>query len=107
MPRSPRAVWLGRILAACVALLALGWVPYQAWSRSGLARYLKLHRELASLKAESASLRVANARLRAEVALYEEDPAAAVERAAREELGLVKPGEVIFKLDETPAGSAP
>ncbi len=46
-----------------------------------------------------ASLRAANARLRAEVALYEEDPRAALERAAREELGLVKPGEVVFRID--------
>ncbi len=100
MARPLRSVWLGRLVAAAAAVLALGWVPYQAWSRSGLARLWKLHGEIASLRAESAALRASNARLRAEVALYEEDPAAAVERAAREELGLVKPGEVVFKIEE-------
>lgn len=102
MARSLRTVWLGRLFAATAAALLLVWVPIHAYSGSGLARLVKLHGELGALRSECASLRVANARLRAEVALYEEDPAGAVERAAREELGLVKPGEVVFKIEEAP-----
>lgn len=103
MPLLPRTRWLARLLAALLTAVALGWVPYQAYSRSGLAHWMKLRAELASLRADGAALRAANARLRAEVMLHEEDPAAAVERAAREELGLVKAGEVVFKIEAVPA----
>ncbi len=107
MARAPRSVWPGRLVAAAVAALALVWLPWQAWSRSGIGRLWKLHRELGSLRAECAALRAANARLRAEVVLHDEEPAAAIEHAAREELGLVKPGEVVFKLEEAPTTTSP
>jgi cell division protein FtsB len=99
MVRPQRAAWLYRVAVAFALALALGWLPWQVYSRSGLAHLLKLRGELASLRAENASLRAANDRLRADVLLYEEDPLAAIERAAREELGLVKPGEIVFRLD--------
>src|SRR5579871_1880077 len=98
MVRRRRTVWIGRIVVALGVAVALGWLPYQAYGQSGLARLVKLRGELRALEAESAALRSSNARLRAEVARYEEDPAAAYERAAREQLGLVKPGEIVFRL---------
>jgi cell division protein FtsB len=100
VPRKASAVWLTRIGAALAVAVALGWLPYQVYGRSGLARLMKLRAELGALRGESARLRGENARLRAEVALYEEDPERAIERAARDVLGLVKPGEVVFKIEE-------
>jgi cell division protein FtsB len=102
VPRRQSAVWLGRLIAALGVAVALGWLPYQVYGRSGLARLVKLRAELSSLRAESAGLRAANARLRAEVLLHEEDPQAAIERAAREDLGLVKPGEIVFRIEGLP-----
>ncbi len=97
--RKPSTLWLWRIAVALGVAVALGWLPYQAYGRSGLARLVKLRGELQGLREECAGLRAANARLRAEVARYEEDPDAAIERAARDELGLVKPGEIVFRVD--------
>ena len=98
MPSPPRPAWPLRLAAALAIALALGWLPYQVYGRTGLAQLMKLRGELAALRAEGAALRESNARLRHQVALYEEDPAAAVERVAREQLGLVKPGEVVYRL---------
>ena len=91
--------WFGRLVLALLIAVALGWGPYHLYRRSGLAKLLKLRRELAALRMESQELRRSNARLRAEVALHEEDARAAIERAAREELGLVRPGEIVFRVE--------
>jgi cell division protein FtsB len=99
----PRTAWLVRASIALGLAFALGWGPYQIYGRSGLARLIKLRGELAALRDGNRILRGEAARLRAEVALHEEDPRAAVERAAREGLGLVKPGEVVFQIE--PAGA--
>ncbi len=100
------AVWFRRSLVALAIAILLGWLPYRAYRRTGLARLMKLRAEVATLHAENGLLRVANTRLRAELGLYEEDPAAATERAAREELGLFRPGEVVFKIKEAPVAEA-
>lgn len=84
---------------ALAIAIAFGWLPYRWYGRSALARLVKLRSEVARLREENALLRTQAAQLRSEVALYEEDPRAAVERAARDELGMVRPGEVVFKLD--------
>jgi cell division protein FtsB len=101
----PRTAWLLRVAVALGLSLALGWGPYQLYGRSGLARLIKLRGELTALRDGNRLLRGEAARLRAEVALHEEDPLAAVERAAREGLGLVRPGEVVFQVEAAPAGA--
>ena len=81
---------------------ALGWLPYQLYGKSGLARHFRLREELGQLHKENGELRAHNLRLRAELSLYDDDEQAAVERIARDELGLVKPGEIVFKIEEEP-----
>ena len=56
--------------------------------------YRELEESLAALRAENADLRDEAKRLR-------EDPAA-IEELAREELGLIKPGEKLFILKDVP-----
>lgn len=63
----------------------------------GLLEERRQRRELAALQAELATLFTENQRIEAEVARLKKDPRA-VERIAREELGLVRPGEVVLKL---------
>jgi cell division protein FtsB len=58
-----------------------------------------LHQELDALKAE-------NARLGVEISSLRSDPRA-IERIAREELGLAQPGETVFILKEDGPGSRP
>lgn len=105
MALRPRTAWLLRIAVALGLAVALGWGPYQLYGRSGLARLIRLRGELAALRDGNRGLRADAARLRAEVALHEEDPLAAVERAAREGLGLVRPGEVVFQVEAAPGAA--
>ncbi|MBL8917351.1 MAG: septum formation initiator family protein [Myxococcaceae bacterium] len=69
-----------------------------AMAEGGFRRYLRLAQDVKSLKERNARLTEDNARLRREVEALRDDPRA-LERAAREELGLVKPGEIVFSLE--------
>jgi cell division protein FtsB len=81
-------------LAAILALLGLS-----AADPDGLRKARRNEREAERLEREKAALEQHVARLRREVKALQGDPAA-LERAAREELGYVRPGEIVFKLDE-------
>jgi cell division protein FtsB len=74
-----------------LALLA----ALSALDPSGLRKYLDLAREAERMAAENAHLAGENARLSREVRALRTDPAA-LERAAREELRLVRPGERVY-----------
>ena len=99
-----RKIWLRRLGIASLVAVALGWVPYQLYATSGLARFLKLRAERDQLHDNNLRLWEDNQRKRAELeALSDGEEGvsrAAVERAARDELGLVKPGEIVFKVEE-------
>ena len=58
-----------------------------------------LEKELAGVQAENAELRRDVGKLRTEVKDLREDPQA-VERIAREQLGLVRKSEVVFQFDK-------
>jgi cell division protein FtsB len=61
----------------------------------GLRRIRKLEQDVRQRQEKSAALEAENVQLRREIRALEGDPKA-LERAAREELGLVKDGEVVF-----------
>ncbi len=72
-----------------------------AWSASaegGFRRYLSLSRDLETLRERNRVTAEENVRLSREVEALRTDPKAQ-ERAAREELGFVRPGEVVFNLE--------
>ncbi len=106
------SVWVRRLGVAALVALALGYAPYHLYGSSGLARYVKLKRERDALHDANRNLYEANQRLRAQLdALVEPETEAlsrgAVERAARDELGLVKAGEVVYKVGvDKPAAEA-
>ena len=64
----------------------------------GFRRYLKLRQDVESLQERNRSLAQQNETLLREINALRKDPAA-LERAAREELGYVKPGELVFHLE--------
>ena len=70
-------------------------------AQGGFRRYWRLKGDVAVLQERNAKLTEENARLRREVKALQDDPAA-IERAAREELGFIKPGELVFSLEGTP-----
>ena len=73
-----------------------------AWSASaegGFRRYLKLTNDLQGLREKNARLAGKNAALLAEIEALRDSPQMQ-EQAAREELGFVRPRELIFALEE-------
>ncbi len=86
-----QTVWAAVAVSLVLALSSLA-------DPGGFRRYWRLQQDVAGLQARTARLQTENARLRREVAALKEDPQA-IERAVREELGHVKPGELILTLE--------
>jgi len=78
-------------VAAAVAVLAL--------TGQAVLKHRRLAVAAQKLADDNDKLREQVTRLRREARALSGDPAA-LERAAREELGYVRPGEVVFQLDE-------
>lgn len=100
MSARPGPRWRWVYAGALVALAA-----WSALDPEGLRKDLRLRDEVRRMAADNARLAAENARLAREAEALRHDPAA-LERAAREELRFVRPGEVVFRLDGD-AGGAP
>jgi cell division protein FtsB len=87
-----------RATVAYVALLA-AVLACSALDGGGLRRARSLEAQARRLEDDDAALEAQVVRLRREVKALRGDPAA-LERAAREELGYVRPGELVYKLEE-------
>jgi cell division protein FtsB len=90
--------WLFAYLGALAVLLAAS-----ALHPAGLRKHRALSADVQRVADENEKLREKNQRLRREARALAGDPAA-LERAAREELGYVRPGERVYVLP--PAGAA-
>jgi len=88
------------LYAGVIALVVLAIVGYGGQS---LGRVWQMKREVDGLEREIAGLRAETERLSAAVAKLRFDPDS-IERVAREELGLVKPGERVLKLPPSTGG---
>jgi cell division protein FtsB len=93
----PSDAWL-RGLPLAVLTVSLIAVPVLVLQPQGMPRMRALDKELKGVEAENAELRRDVARLRTEVKDLRENPAA-VERIAREQLGLVRKSEVVFQFE--------
>jgi cell division protein FtsB len=82
---------------ALVVLLALGLGRAALDEQAGVARWLHLRAELAEARAHVAELRAETERLRLEGERLTQDDFA-LERAIREELELVRPGQTLVRL---------
>jgi cell division protein FtsB len=76
-----------------------GLAGLSAVDSDGLRKQKRLQAEIDRAEAANDELRRENLRLRREAKALAGDPAA-LERAAREELGYVRPGEIVMQLDE-------
>jgi cell division protein FtsB len=94
----PTDAWL-RGLPLAVLTVSLIAVPVLVLEPQGMPRMRALDKELKEVEAENAELRRDVARLRTEVKDLRENPAA-VERIAREQLGLVRKSEVVFQFEK-------
>jgi cell division protein FtsB len=91
MARRQQMIW-----GAVVVALVLAVTSLQA--EGGFRRYWRLRSDMRTLEARNTKLTDENAKLRREVQALQTD-SAAIERAAREELGVIRPGEVVFSLE--------
>lgn len=101
-PRAiPRAVGryallLERVLPVAILVVAVVGAPVLIFSPQGLPRLRGLQKELADVEEENAEVRREIEALRGRVARLRDDPGA-VERIARDNLGLVRQSEVVFQ----------
>ncbi len=89
-----------RIVGAALSMLALALVAYAS---SGLVRVWEMKREVEALEHEIITLRGETEDLARSVDRLRSDPEA-IEKIAREEFGLVRPGEKVLKFPSTPGG---
>jgi cell division protein FtsB len=96
---SSGTLFVQRVLPLAVLAVAAISVPMLMLSATGLPRLQGLRDEKVRADDEVSRLSQQIWELRAEVARIKDDPAA-VERAARDELGLVRRTEVVFQFHD-------
>jgi cell division protein FtsB len=87
------AAWLlpfGLLVTAVVA------VPLHIFDEEGLPRYRALHEELRQVREKNDRIRREVRELKREVRAVKNDPEA-IERIARDELGMIRDDEIIFQ----------
>lgn len=91
-----------KILTAILVLMFLA-LQYQLWvGEGGLPEVWQLQKALEEQKKENARLLERNAKLQAEVKGLKQG-LEAVEEVARDELGMIKEGEVFYQIIESPS----
>lgn len=88
-------------ISLIAAALAYAWLVPQ----SGIPTWLSLRQEVAEAEQRIHALQRQNDALRDEVAALQRDPFAQ-ERAVREELGWVRPGEILVRVPSPDAATA-
>jgi cell division protein FtsB len=95
--------WRSRVLTYVLGFVTVVLVVDALVGDKGLLDTMRASRQYAELSASLARTRHDNARMRDEIRRLKEDPAA-IESIAREELGLMREGEVLFVIhDDKPA----
>jgi cell division protein FtsB len=84
-----------RLLNYVLALVTVVLVADALVGDKGLIETMRARRQYADLAASLAVVRQRNAQLRDDIRRLKEDPGT-IESIAREELGLMRPGEVLF-----------
>src|SRR5262245_34427473 len=88
------------ILASIIVMVGL--VVGSLFGDRGLLQLVSQRQRADALAREIDQLRSENSHLAAEIAALRRDPAA-IERLAREELGLARPGETVFVIRDEPS----
>ena len=83
-------------LPFAILVTAIVAVPLRIFESEGLPRFRALRDELADVQREGDRVRREVELLHRDVEALRTDPAA-VERIARDELGMIRPGEIVFQ----------
>ena len=95
--RRRKILWLVSVAAVATAAAV-------AFDGEGLKKYRVMRDQAAQLRGENVVLEAEIGRLTREAQALRSNPAA-LERAAREELRFIRPGEFIYRLDAQPGGT--
>jgi cell division protein FtsB len=90
--------WCLRLALAAVLALSIGYLPYRAYGPGGVARVLRLEGDLKRLEENNRHLREQNGKLRQQINGLKDD-SGAIEAVARDELGLVRPEDIVFQFE--------
>lgn len=77
---------------------AVGYLPLRVFGGGGIERAHNLEGQLKRVRERIQTLRLENGKMRAE-AHGLRDNLHAIERVARDDLGLVRPGDLVFQLE--------
>ena len=100
-PAAGRGRLLGRLGLAALGLAVLGGLTWLTVSADGFLRRAELEKEKLKLETEISALRDENQLLRRKLEHLQNDPGY-VEDEARKKLGLIRPGETVYRLSEEP-----
>ena len=92
-------IWLIRIGGAALITALLAYLPYLVYRGDGFVKLRKMRDDLDEIHKRNEALRVQNQELRREIRRLRNDPAA-ITAVARDELGLVKPGEIVIQIEK-------
>jgi cell division protein FtsL len=95
---SRRARWKTPVMVAGI-LLILYILVTRVLGDMGVVKYYRMRAQRTALTEEIAKLKQDNSRLRKEVSSLKND-SAYLERAARDKLGLARPGEIVYYYGE-------
>lgn len=101
-PQHPAVNFLRRRAGALLGALLLVIFLHDLFGEHGFLEMRRAQKEVRAIQERIEQLNQENARLAAEVQALKSDPKI-IERIAREEMGLARPGELIFKLPAKPA----
>jgi cell division protein FtsB len=105
IPTSKRPVHVRRIIEVLLIFAAVLTLVDGLVGNRGLPAILRARHEYDELAAGIARQTAENARLREEARRLREDPAI-IEEIARRDLGLIKPGEMVFIVKDVPPPAA-
>jgi len=102
-PSQSKTSRVQKILLTALVIVAVAIAGAAVVGKHGLLTYVNMKNRYEQMQRECRRLRKENERLRGEIKAWQSDPEA-IEEVAREELGMIKPGEVLYKFKPEDSG---
>jgi cell division protein FtsB len=99
MDRRPLVRWLFRLGGAALLAALLAYLPHRIHQSDGYVRMTRMQDELADMERRREALSRENRLLEREVRRLRRD-LDAIDRVARDDLGLVQPGEIVIQVEQ-------
>ncbi len=98
--------YLRKNVRQILALALFALLVHDVFGQHGFIAMRRTQKEIDQIREQIGKLNDENKSLSAQVTSLKSDPKS-IERIAREEMGLARPGEMIFKLPDSPKPDAP